>query len=401
MFFEDIFRVPLALSATVAIAACATVPPAQAQSDPNRSTAFEAVLANPGDPNAMLAYARAAVAERDYEAAVSTLERLLDFEPNHSAARYELAVAYFALGSYDLARFHFSLLQQTSSLSEARTAQVADYLQRIEQAGADQSVGGVVTAGTAIADGDATLALGLSLGWSVDMGGPNDNSWETDFLGRLFEGEDAISTGRFLLRTGPRFAVDGFAYGVRLRPYLGLEAVQDDDGDDYVSTLLGVQYLNAHSAEWSSFADLSFGQLDGGSGLSDADTWSAVLGASYTPSRTSRIRFSLRASERDADDPADSRDRLGARIDYTRAGTGLFGDADRRWQVGGYAQFDQLDFDATAREDELSAVGVSMRTFVTDNSFVELAASTTRRDSSDDTRDSTTPVFSVQFGMEF
>ena len=89
------------------------------------------------------------------------------------------------------------------------------------------------------------------------------------------------------------------------------------------------------------------------------------------------------------------------RLDYTQVGVGIFGDEDRRWQAAGYLQYDRLAFDATAREDDLASLGVSLRTFVSESAFVEVAASTTRRDSSDDVNDDTTPVFSVQFGMEF
>lgn len=379
----------------------AVTSPVAAQSASDRVTAFDAVLANPGDPAAMLTYARAAVADRDYEAAVSTLERLLDFEPNHSAARYELAVAYFALGSYDIARFHFALLQQTGGLSGAQSARVDDYLARIDRATGDQAIGGTATVGVALADGEPALALGLNLGWSVDLGGANDASWQTDLLGQLYEGDDAISAGRLLMRTGPGFSLDGFAFGARLRPYVEAEAVQDDDGDDYFSTSLGLQYLNAHSANWSSFADLSFGQIDGGSGISDGDIWEALVGASYTPSRSVRVRFTLRASERDAEVATDSRERLGARVDYIRAGTGIFGDPDRRWQAGGYLQYDTLDYTALGREDNLTAIGLSLRTYVSDTSFVEVAASSTHRDSNIAGLDSTTPVVSVQFGMDF
>ena len=108
----------------------------------------------------------------------------------------------------------------------------------------------------------------------------------------------------------------------------------------------------------------------------------------------------MRASDRDSNVDADSRERVGGRIDYIRAGTGLLGDADRRWQAGGYVQYDELDF-GTAREDTLTTVGVSLRAFVTEASFVDFAASTSRRDSNDNDLDETTPVFSVQLGLEF
>ncbi|MGY9054413.1 MAG: tetratricopeptide repeat protein, partial [Alphaproteobacteria bacterium] len=69
--------------------------------------AFDAVLADPSDIDAAFEYARIAAALGDYEAAISSLERMLIFDPNLLKVKVELGVLYFRLGSYETAKSYF------------------------------------------------------------------------------------------------------------------------------------------------------------------------------------------------------------------------------------------------------------------------------------------------------
>jgi hypothetical protein len=92
-----------------ALIAAALAAPALAQAtapEARRDAVFAQMLAAPADPVLMLEYARLSVRLRDFEAAASTLERLLDLQPDNAAARLELATAYFALGAYEVAEYH-------------------------------------------------------------------------------------------------------------------------------------------------------------------------------------------------------------------------------------------------------------------------------------------------------
>ena len=72
----------------LAVALAATPVVADLASD--RTAVFQQLLARPNDRSLMMQYARLSVEARDYEAAVSTLERVLDTDPASVEARYRL-----------------------------------------------------------------------------------------------------------------------------------------------------------------------------------------------------------------------------------------------------------------------------------------------------------------------
>ena len=80
---------------------------AQAQTSPSLDAMLPRVLSQPTNYDASYAYIREAVAQRDYEAAIAALERLLYFNPDLTRAKYELGVAYFRMRSYDMAIRYF------------------------------------------------------------------------------------------------------------------------------------------------------------------------------------------------------------------------------------------------------------------------------------------------------
>lgn len=73
----------------------------------DQATLLPRVLSSPTDTDANFAYAHASVEARDYEAAISALERMLFFNPNLTRAKYELGVLYYRLKSYDMAQRYF------------------------------------------------------------------------------------------------------------------------------------------------------------------------------------------------------------------------------------------------------------------------------------------------------
>ena len=114
------------LAASLIAVACVTlaVPAAQAQelgqilnaSEAKRDlrerqkALFEQLLAEPDNIDVMFAYAKVSIELEDYEAAISTLERLLIYRQDIPLIRLELAVAYFNLGSYEVAKLYFDLV---------------------------------------------------------------------------------------------------------------------------------------------------------------------------------------------------------------------------------------------------------------------------------------------------
>lgn len=86
----------------VALAAGATS--ARAQTGALDQTGlFSQFLARPAEYATNAAYARKEAGDRDYEAAIVALERLLYFNPDLARVKYELATLYFRLKAYDMA----------------------------------------------------------------------------------------------------------------------------------------------------------------------------------------------------------------------------------------------------------------------------------------------------------
>lgn len=93
---------PLALIVVACGLATAAHGQTQAQLD-----AYARMSASPTDHEATFAYVRASSEARDYEGAIAALERILQYNPNLSRAKYELGVLYFRQKSYEQAVLHF------------------------------------------------------------------------------------------------------------------------------------------------------------------------------------------------------------------------------------------------------------------------------------------------------
>ena len=191
-----------------------------------RQAVFDELFRAPADPALMLEYARLSVQLRNYEAAAATLERLLDIDPGNSGARFELAVAYFALGSHDVARYHFDLAAAAGTLPPAQLERLTDYQQINEGRDLPSTLTGFIALGGQQIDGgatDETATIGrFGLTWRQDMGGANANYWLTEFQAAAFSGGALVDRQSVALRTGPVFRLTGTAFGPQLQPYLEL-----------------------------------------------------------------------------------------------------------------------------------------------------------------------------------
>ena len=67
----------------------------------------------------------------DYEAAISTLERMLIFAPNTPRLQLELGILYYKLGSYEVARTYFAQVVANPSVPQEIAAKVRLYLQQL------------------------------------------------------------------------------------------------------------------------------------------------------------------------------------------------------------------------------------------------------------------------------
>ncbi len=98
-----------------------------------KESLFQQMLRDPGNLDVAFAYADVSARLGDYEGAISTLERMLLFNPDLPRVQLELGTMYFRMGSYDIARSYFEKAAAANPPPEVR-ARIDQYLADIEKA---------------------------------------------------------------------------------------------------------------------------------------------------------------------------------------------------------------------------------------------------------------------------
>lgn len=109
--------------------------------------AFDAMRRDPGDVTKTLAYAETSIALRDYEGAISALERLLILDPGLQSIRLELGVLYFRLGALPLARAYLTRVAEDASLPEDLRQKASAFLADINRRDTPWRFSGSVSTG--------------------------------------------------------------------------------------------------------------------------------------------------------------------------------------------------------------------------------------------------------------
>ncbi|MDG4649987.1 tetratricopeptide repeat protein [Roseibacterium sp. SDUM158017] len=396
-----------ALGVAGALAVSASTASAQdAGSVPERRAAvFASLIDAPSDRALMQEYARLSVEMRDYEAAAATLERLIDLEPENAGARLELATAYYALGNYPLANYHFDIASASGALTPAQAGAVDAYRAAAAQQDRPSRLSGVIAAGAVTSEGETGFLGTAQLDWRIDLGDANATDWVTEigissFVLGAGAGADTNDSQRILLRTGPELKLAGEAFGPRLQPYVELEAVRypDASASDFDAVYLGLAYQNTYSAEWSSFADASIGRGERRASGDTMDFLYAVGGLTYRPSREAQFRMAASYSREEEQDREE--DGHGLRADYVRAFAAPAALDARNWLAGAFAGIDWFDITeaATQRDETVRSAGLFLRSYLGRDLFIETRASHLRRDGGTGTEET---LVSMQLGWEF
>jgi hypothetical protein len=340
---------------------------------------------------------------------VATLERVLDLRPDLVEARLELAVAYFALGAYDIAVYHFDILRGTPDLPPEIAAEIEGYSGTARTRVAPSALSGFVEAGPAygFVDGGAGIELGFGLTWRYSFDGPTERSWITELRAQslIFPDEDTETVSYFLLRTGPEFSLDGTASGAKLRPFLSARSSVDFDLDDRSTLGAGLQYFNSFGPSWSGFAVLEAGGLRRTDLSEDINGRfvSGQIGASYLPNSQTVVRFSLRGRQDETERDFTDVTSYGARIDLRYAFRPGFSRSDRNWILSGYALAVRQNYGSLSpsRTDRIYGFGAALRAYLSGDYYVEARADGFERDT--DLRGVATArqAVSVVFGRDF
>jgi tetratricopeptide (TPR) repeat protein len=132
----------LAAAVAVAVTFCASgTPPAFAapdstpasrdQIEDRRQALLRLMLQDPTNLDVAFEYAALSSQVGDYEAAVSTLERMLIFAPNTPRLQLELGILYYRLGSYEVSRSYFAQVVANPNVPPETAEKVRLYLQQL------------------------------------------------------------------------------------------------------------------------------------------------------------------------------------------------------------------------------------------------------------------------------
>lgn len=358
---------------------------------------YERMLAAPTDAALMIEYARASIALEDYEAAAATLERALIFEPGEPITQMELGVAYFRLGSYGLAEFHFNEAR-AGGLPAERDANAALYLAEIAERTQTSRLSGSVSAGLIASSNanlgpendvisffgiPATLAPGgtsqsdvgaratASLRHVYDFGGPTTDALITDLSAysvRYFD-ENAGDIDYASVTTGPSLSVDDSAFGPKVRPFVTLGHARVSNDPFYTEFGGGVEGSAPISETLTGFGRISLLRRDFRSGLGDFD--SVIVGTDLGGAMRVSPRLTLRAAafaeaefaEAEEQDHQEFGLRGAASYSYPHGIQGL----DGLWTLTGHARYAHRTFDEAVtavdpnvkRDDDEFRIGVA------------------------------------------
>ncbi len=104
----------------------------QAQLAVRQQQLLQVMLRRPDDLDAAFEYATISAQLGDYEAAISTFERMLVYAPGLPRVELELGVLYFRLGSLDAARYYFESALKAPNVPPEVEEKVSVYLAAID-----------------------------------------------------------------------------------------------------------------------------------------------------------------------------------------------------------------------------------------------------------------------------
>lgn len=266
---------------------------------------YQQLLAQPSDPELMIAYARTSVDLEDYEAAIATLERALVYEPGEPLTHLELGVAYFRIGSYKIAEYHFGAAR-AGGLPPDLDSRAALYLEEIAARTETSQLSGIAGVGisystnanlgpksdlisflglpalipsSATSQPDFGARATLALRHVYDLGGSNTDALVTEFgaYSLHFFDETDGDVDQVVFTTGPRLSLDNSAYGPKARPFVRLGHARVANEALYSEFGVGVDGSLPVTDTFAAFGRLGVDRREFHNGLDDFDSF--VLGA--------------------------------------------------------------------------------------------------------------------------
>lgn len=380
---------------------------------------YETLLAEPDNLDVMFEHALTSVELRDFEAAITTLERMLIYNPALSRAKVELGAAYFRLGAYENARYYFQDVLDNDAPPPEVARRINVFIDEIGKRTQKSGFSGIASVGIAYSsnanlgppndgvlffDTDFTLnpdfveaddfgVRAIAQGRHYyDLNRPNDDVWLSDF--QIFSvnylDEQAGDIDSFSFQSGPRLALSPRSYGPTIRPYFSGELLTSGNDLLYYGAGVGADYSDTLSDDINIFAafETKWREYDERNDF-DGLSVNAAFGAAYSPDSHTTFSALIVGDTDQTSADFNTNYELGLRVAAVRRYDSGFDFTDRLWSISGFAAitgrwYDEPDpvISATrTREDVDLRAGISHLFHLTGGWFVQADADYLYRDS--------------------
>lgn len=382
---------------------------------------FQAMFEEPENLELMFNYALTSIELKDFEAAISTLDRILIFNPNLPRVRLELAASYFRIGSYPVARHYFVDVIEDPDAPQVVKDRAQEFLDVIDQRTRQNYVTGVISANSIFttnanngpagreivfrdllveltgddvtAQTDVGFSLGAQFTHVYDLDGVNEDSWRTNvaLYSQRFASTESGAADVIVLRTGPQLSVDQDRYGLKARPFAEFDHVRSSNDALYTSLGGGFELSNTINSALTINGQMRLVYRDYHTdpGL-DGFNLKASASARYLLDEALTLRTRVLAEYDGADDPTERSYEFGAEGSLLYRYDSGFELASRRWLAMATARAMYRVFDApgtdqsalsTTRQDVDLRLALSNTAYVADGWAVVTKADYFLRDS--------------------
>ncbi|MEM7269774.1 MAG: surface lipoprotein assembly modifier [Pseudomonadota bacterium] len=337
---------------------------------------FQQIFDRPDDLDLMFQYALLSIRLKDYEAAISTLDRILIFNPDLPRVRLELAASYFRIGSYPISRHYFAQVLDHPETSDEMKERVAEFLAVIDQRTRESYVTGAIEANALFSTnannaadsreieflGQTVTLLGnevtaqQDIGASIsaqfahvyDLGGVNQDVWRTDLAlySQRYESTESGAVDVGILRTGPFITLTPDRYGPKGRPFVELDHVRSENDSLYSTIGAGFEYRDTISPDLTLNATLRGGWREYHNGPRfDGVNLRANAGLDWFQNDALTLRLKTLFEFDGADDRSERSYEVSAEAGVVYRYDSGFEIAARRWQAGASARITRRWFD--------------------------------------------------------
>jgi hypothetical protein len=338
---------------------------------------FDRLLSEPDNLDLMFQHALVSIDLGDLEAAISTLERMLIYNPALGRAKVELGAAYFRLGAYENARYYFEDTLANDDPPPEVAIRVNAFLSEIGRRTQKTGFTGVALVGVTystnanlgppgadvllfgapstlqdefVESSDFGVRAALFGSHYYDMGQPDGDLWRTDgsiFTLHFFD-ETRGDIDSFALRTGPRLSLTEQSFGPKIRPFVEVDALRADNDALYATFGGGVEYSDTLNDRMNLIAGVKAGYRDYFNGRDgfDGATGRAHVGLIFAVEEETSLRVSAFAEGDMARDDFNQNVEVGARLGLTHNYDSGFDFTDRLWTLSGYVQGAYREYDA-------------------------------------------------------